>query len=470
MRRRLVPAPRRPTPLRAATRLQRTLSALAWCALAVLVAAAPEALGLPSFARQTSQACAACHVGGDWPQLTPWGRFFKLSGYTAGKVFVDREGFDHLPVGVFAQAGVTWAAQPDDSQGQPVVTPNGAFRGEQVVGYFAGKVADFAGVFYEYQYGNDYPGWSGATGVVDARAVHIFNAGDGELLVGLGLNNGPTNQDVWNTVPAWAYPFYGSPIAPGPPASTMLATVNGQSGGVGVYALWNRQWYAEVAAYRVGTAFWRWATIGTAFGDAGGATYLDGYNPYWRLYFTDERGPHNWMLGTFGMASRVFPDNLSPSGPTDRFTDCYVDAQYQYLADDHQLTLRGTWYWERQRWDASYPLGLSSIPSGNLNGITLSGTYGYRNLWTVSAAYFQSDGSGNAALYAVTGPTGKMLSASPNTTGYTLQANWLPTQNVKLQVQYSGFVKFNGLRSNVDGLGRSAADNNTLWLNVFLAI
>jgi hypothetical protein len=440
------------------------------CALAVLAAFAQNACALPSFARQTGQACAACHVGGDWPQLTPWGRFFKLSGYTPGKAFVDRDGFDHLPVGVFGQAGVTWAAQPDNSQGQPVVAPNGAFRGEQVVGYFGGKVADFAGVFYEYQYGNNYPGWTGATGVVDARAVQIFNPGDGELLVGIDLNNGPSNQDVWNTVPAWAYPFYGSPIAPGAPASTMLATVIGQSGGVGVYALWNRKWYAEISAYRVGTGFWRWATIGTAYGTPGGANYLAGYNPYWRLYYTDESGPHNWMLGTFGMTSNVYPNNVTPSGPTDRFTDYYVDAQYQYLVDEHQFTLRGTGYYERQQWNASYPLGLSSIASGNLNGVTVSGTYGYQNRWTFSAAYFQSNGSGNAALYAVTDPAGNVLTASPDTSGYTLQANWLPTQNLKVQLQYSGFVKFNGLRSNIDGLGRSAADNNTLWLNLFLAI
>ena len=45
----------------------------------------PQVYALPSFARQTGQRCAACHVGGNWPQLTPWGRFFKLAGYTAGR-------------------------------------------------------------------------------------------------------------------------------------------------------------------------------------------------------------------------------------------------------------------------------------------------------------------------------------------------------------------------------------------------
>ena len=76
----------------------------------------PKAKALPSFARQTGQRCAACHVGGNWPQLTPWGRFFKLAGYTAGKSSVDKEGFHYVPIGLFGQAGLTWAAQPKDAR------------------------------------------------------------------------------------------------------------------------------------------------------------------------------------------------------------------------------------------------------------------------------------------------------------------------------------------------------------------
>src|ERR1700694_764874 len=37
---------------------------------------------LPSYARQTGQECAACHNG--FPELTPYGRQFKLNGYTFG--------------------------------------------------------------------------------------------------------------------------------------------------------------------------------------------------------------------------------------------------------------------------------------------------------------------------------------------------------------------------------------------------
>ena len=41
-----------------------------------------QASAVPSFARQTGQPCATCHTA--FPELTPYGREFKLRGYTAG--------------------------------------------------------------------------------------------------------------------------------------------------------------------------------------------------------------------------------------------------------------------------------------------------------------------------------------------------------------------------------------------------
>src|SRR5271168_24958 len=43
---------------------------------------APPAQALPSFARQTGQPCGTCHTS--FPGLTPFGRRFKLLGYTTG--------------------------------------------------------------------------------------------------------------------------------------------------------------------------------------------------------------------------------------------------------------------------------------------------------------------------------------------------------------------------------------------------
>src|SRR5579862_2335485 len=46
--------------------------------LALLVAA-PQAMAVPSFARQTGMACEACHTV--YPELTHFGRVFKANGY-----------------------------------------------------------------------------------------------------------------------------------------------------------------------------------------------------------------------------------------------------------------------------------------------------------------------------------------------------------------------------------------------------
>ena len=41
-----------------------------------------SAVALPSYARQTGQPCGTCHT--DFAGLTPYGRLFKIQGYTAG--------------------------------------------------------------------------------------------------------------------------------------------------------------------------------------------------------------------------------------------------------------------------------------------------------------------------------------------------------------------------------------------------
>ena len=49
---------------------------------AVTFGAISPAEALPSYARQTGQPCGTCHT--DFPGLTPYGRRFKIGGYTAG--------------------------------------------------------------------------------------------------------------------------------------------------------------------------------------------------------------------------------------------------------------------------------------------------------------------------------------------------------------------------------------------------
>jgi hypothetical protein len=73
--------------------------------LLLMAGMAGQADAVPSYARQTGQECIACHVS--FPELTPYGRYFKLTGYTIGKAFVSSEGLNYVPLAVMAQASVT---------------------------------------------------------------------------------------------------------------------------------------------------------------------------------------------------------------------------------------------------------------------------------------------------------------------------------------------------------------------------
>src|SRR6202790_1737266 len=52
--------------------------------IGMCVALASPAPAVPSFARQTGMACAACHTV--FPELTPFGREFKLNGYVLDNI------------------------------------------------------------------------------------------------------------------------------------------------------------------------------------------------------------------------------------------------------------------------------------------------------------------------------------------------------------------------------------------------
>src|SRR5580704_14532724 len=69
------------------TRMERRWSSktlLHWLGAGLCVALASPGWAVPSFARQTGMACAACHTV--FPELTPFGREFKLNGYVLDNI------------------------------------------------------------------------------------------------------------------------------------------------------------------------------------------------------------------------------------------------------------------------------------------------------------------------------------------------------------------------------------------------
>ena len=117
-------------------------------ALAAVGFAATPAHAVPAFARQTGQDCIACHVGGFGPQLTPFGRAFKLGGYTLSN------GKKHLPVSAMLVSSYTHTTND--------VTPNTDYHGEhandnlvalqQASVFLAGRISDHVGMFGQATY------------------------------------------------------------------------------------------------------------------------------------------------------------------------------------------------------------------------------------------------------------------------------------------------------------------------------
>src|SRR6185312_2291440 len=111
----------------------------------ILAFAATPAEAVPAFARQTGQACVACHVS--FPELTPYGRMFKLSGYTIGQ----RQA---LPVAAMVQVGDTHVKNNKDDQGNAIVPKTDQLAFSAVSLFLAGKATDNLGAFIQWTYNN----------------------------------------------------------------------------------------------------------------------------------------------------------------------------------------------------------------------------------------------------------------------------------------------------------------------------
>jgi len=197
---------------------------------------------LPSYARQTGQECAACHNG--FPELTPYGREFKLNGYTFGGGTSD---YPPLAVMTFGSVTHTQARQPGGAA--PHFGANDNFALDQTSLFYGGAIAPNLGAFAQITY--DGVGralsWDN-TDIRYARTANIFGA---ETVVGVSLNNNPTAQDLWNTTPAWSFPFVSSGLAPSPAAATLIEGGFAQQvAGLTTYANWNRLIYLEVGGYK----------------------------------------------------------------------------------------------------------------------------------------------------------------------------------------------------------------------------
>ncbi len=418
---------------------------------------------VPAFTRQTGLACSACHYG--YPQLTPFGRLFKLNGYTLTGLQTigqpgekGRESLKLSPIPPLAAMVVSGFTSTSKAIAG---TQNGSAAFPQEMSLFlAGQITPNVGTFTQLTYG----GADGSIGLdnVDIRYANHGTLGSREVIYGLTLHNNPTVQDIWNTVPAWGYPFMGSEAAPSPMAATLIdGGLEQQVMGLGAYSLFNNVLYTELTAYRS-------APQGAAMPlDNTATNTISGVVPYWRLALQHEAANTSMMLGTFGFAAKLFPEGVT--GPTNRYTDLAVDAQAEQRRGTGEFIERASLISEHQLLDASLAAGNATTAKANLHTVRASASYLPNLRYGFTLGAFQTGGTTDPLLYP-SAPVAGSATGSPTSSGEIGEVNYVPWQNTRLGLQYTVYNKFNGGSTAYDEPGgRSAKDNNTLFLYLWLA-
>jgi hypothetical protein len=419
---------------------------------------------VPAYSRQTGLACSSCHY--QFPQLTPFGRLFKLNGYTLTGLqtigqpgdSAGKESLKLAPIPGIAAMVVTSLTQT--SKSVPGTQNGTASLPEQFSLFAAGAITPNIGAFTQFT----YAAVDGSFGIdnIDIRYANHSSLADRDLIYGLTLHNNPTVQDVWNTVPAWSYPFMSSSSAPSSIASTLIDGGLGQQVlGLGAYSLYDNLLYTEFTAYRS-------APQGVAAPlDSSATNVVSGVIPYWRVALQHETPSTSLMLGTFGFNAHLFPEGVS--GLRNHTTDVAVDAQVEQREGAATWIGRASYIHERQQLFATQEAGGADNIEQTLATTRASVAYLPNLRYGLTLGYFQTTGSTDATLYAPEPVVGSST-GRPNTAGAIGEIDYNAWQNARVGLQYVAYNKFNGSSSAYDvSGGRSASDNNTLYLYLWFA-
>ena len=411
-----------------------------------------QSQAVPAFARQTGQNCVACHAGGQFPELTPYGRLFKLTGYTIGTRTVPLS-----VMGVVTSSSIANAPASTAKSSEPIFATSSLF--------IAGKITDNIGTFTQITYDpyavdNGDGSFSGHTNAdnIDIRFADHVVADKQDWIYGVSLNNHPSVTDPWNTVAAWTQYV---PV-PSPSSSQFIDGTapfpdfpwDDNVAGVNAYVYWNRTIYADVGMYRTADKAFSFLSAGI-----NPRLQLSGSNPYWRVALSREWGPHNLMVGTSGMVANVYddPTDISDPATVSQYRSQGFDAQYQYLLDPHTVTAQLAYMKTEHIYSDAVNETLTNPGFSDTNTTTRA-----KLTYTYQAKY-----GGSVSAFNMTGTTNNQ--SDPSTSGMTYEAFFIPKQNVRIGAQYTTYNTYQGASSNYDGAGRNASDNNSMFLYVWFA-
>jgi len=455
-----------------ATNISGALIAL----LAVLFLQVPTASAIPSYARQTGFPCKSCHYMP--PELTALGRAFKLNGYTmAGKPTVTSPGkgnegalniLESFPLSVLFDTSFTNLKSP---QVVPTATgtkpsQNGSFQFPQQASLFlAGAWSTHVGSFVQVTYTSqgDHFTWDNSD-IRYANSTHLFKK---DLAFGITLNNNPTIEDLWNSTPAWGFPWVSSDWAPGPNAGAIITGLGQDVAGLGMYAMWDNHLYIAGTAYR--SAHIAAPQPNTGMDGSGNPLTINirGVAPYWRVAWQQNSKSNNLMVGTYGIHMKSTPGAIT--GLEDSYTDWAADFQDDLTIPKLRgdvLSFRGTYIRENSALVATAAsITGDTLIRHHLNTIQANAEYHLGDKYSGTIGYFNAHGTPDANLFPGGTPvTGNANNGDPRSAGYIANISWWPVQNIGLTFQYTGYTRFNGAATNYDGAGRNASSNNTIYL------
>ncbi len=425
-----------------------------------------EANALPSFTRQTGAACTQCHTQSFGPNLTPFGRDFKLGGYTMGGGKASNiPAVSAVVSGSFTN---TKGNIQDPTTGKGGYNTNNNFSFDSVDAFYAGKIYGKVGAFAQVAY-------DGVANTVqmdntDIRFADNMDIMDTPVTYGISVNNTPTVQDLWNTT-AWSFPYNGSALQPGAGTSALVdGGLAAQVGGATAYTMINNILYLEAGGYTsLANGIQKGIGIPT---DA--RMEVDGAAPYWRAALQKDWKGHFFAVGHYGMMANVFQGRDHSTGASDRFTDIAFDATYQYMANPkHIFEVKSIYIYEDQKLSAwNINNGLNRNAKSYLNTFKFNTSYTFDQTYGVTFAYNNVKGSNVSTLNTADDGTTYYSYGKPNSDYYTAELVYIPFGksgstlapwlNLRTSLQYIGFAKVNGSTQQV-------SDNNTFMINGMLA-
>lgn len=450
-------------------------------AVATLFASARPAGALPAYARQTGEPCATCHT--IFPELTPFGRRFKIGGYTL------RGGdWNGPPIAAMYMTGFTHTASSQDAPPAPGLHTNNNLVSQQVSGFIAGQLYGNVGSFVQIT--GDPVGGTAGLDASDVRYADTLKLFDKNMVWGIDANNTPTVEDPWNTTPSFGWPQISSTIAPAfsPPLTHIEGSYTATVGGAGLYGFWNDMLYADFTAYKgLPVPVLQALNVGNSTTDA-----VTNVAPYWRLALEPHWGSNYLMVGTFGMYGQIAPGRQYGIG-TDNFLDVGFDSQYQYDGEQYSLTVKLTDIIERQSLNASQFLQNASNATNWLNSFKANASFVWNHTYSVGFGYFNVSGSNDCFLYGSgfnafctpinIGSFNNSFNNSPKSDGLILDLAYSPFMygapflyprwNVRLGLQFTEYLHLYGGANNFDGsfLGRThnASGNNSVFAYAWFA-